>query len=104
MRSNEWTEALLAEVYARPNAEPSAWWEQAAFIELARLPGVRERIQVLPNKGLNSYGGGACGFAEAFTEGDFLVHFPGVADKGAAFMRYWDQLPLRDRQTPAAVQ
>ncbi|GAB4815708.1 hypothetical protein N2152v2_002754 [Parachlorella kessleri] len=92
VRNSQWTEALLAQLYARHKAVPSCWWEQSAFIQLTALPGVRERIKVLPNKGLNSYGEGICGDKAAFTKGDLLVHFPGIANKSEVFAKYWRQL------------
>ena len=92
MRNSQWTEALLAQLYARHKATPSCWWEQSAFIQLTALPGVRERIKVVPNKGLNSYGEGICGEKAAFTEGDLLVHFPGISNKSEVFAKYWRQL------------
>ena len=93
MKSSQWTEALLAEVYARPLAAPAAWWEQSALIQVVRLPGVADRIKVLPNQGLNSYGGvpSGCSRGGPWSEGDLLVHFPGGGGgaKEAAFMQYW---------------
>ncbi|GAB4815416.1 hypothetical protein N2152v2_002462 [Parachlorella kessleri] len=35
IRNSQWTEAMLAAIYARPDAEPKVWWEQAALIQLA---------------------------------------------------------------------
>ena len=96
MRNSQWTEALLAEVYARPLAAPAAWWEQAALIQLMRLSAVADRVKVLPNKGLNSYGGipAGCSRGGPWSEGDLLVHFPGGGGgaKEAAFMQYFGQL------------
>ncbi|GAB4815417.1 hypothetical protein N2152v2_002463 [Parachlorella kessleri] len=100
IRNSQWTEAMLATTYARPDAEPRAWWEQAALIQLAGLPSVQDRIKVLPtNKGLNSYGSGtSCNDRGLFGAGDLLVHFPGAKDKEAAFQEYWQQLPVQERK------
>lgn len=57
------------------------WWEQASFIDLYKeSEEVRSQIMIVSQKSFNSYAGQSeCG--GQWTEGDFIVHFPG---QGAA--------------------
>lgn len=89
LRSSPSSLDLLEEVYNGAHITNETihhvWWENKSFIDLYNASeGVRNRTSLLPQKAINSYPIEHTGCFDAshkWSEGDFIVHFPGIPDE-----------------------
>ncbi|KAI8925302.1 hypothetical protein BC831DRAFT_505045 [Entophlyctis helioformis] len=83
IKASNWSLGFLENVYKRKDAQPAAWWENAAVIEEFEAIGdlkFRKHVKVVPQRQLNSYLPSICHFTEvsSWVAGDLLLHFPGL--------------------------
>ena len=85
LRCSQSSMQLLEEVYSGIHVNNDTinhfWWEQKSFMDLYQVSDkVRSQTMIVSQKSFNSYPGQP-GCNGQWTEGDFIVHFPG---QGAA--------------------
>ena len=75
IRQSNWSFAFLDRVYGMPDAEPKAWWENAAIIQLYDdlSTDTWQHVALIPQRVMNSY-------TDSYNKGNFLVHFAGAHD------------------------
>ena len=96
LRSSPSALELLEEAYngvhVSNNTIDHVWWEQMSFVQMyAASEDVRKRTYVLPQKSFNSYPTqhDCSGKSHSWSEGDFIVHFPGHSDEDR--MAYFEE-------------
>lgn len=75
IKNTEWSKNFLTSWYNLKGFIRKGWYDQSAFIHLYNSKiDIKNNVKIIKQKLINS-------FNDSFTKGDFIIHFPGNANK-----------------------